>query len=237
VLELSKVVGRYPQAAYAGLQKSLQQEWQFLQRVTSGLSDEFEVVAEVLAENFLPTLFGNGKGCDTKRQLACLPVKHAGLALPNPTTTAESNWKASTLICGHLVAALRGTTDFRSVDHSATMQSGKAELKKRNQVAHDETLATILWPMTAKKSRTICRGKETGAWLSVLPSTVNGPINSPHKRVPRCIINLRYAETPHTFPDKCDGCDAVMPISSFSMRSDARKGVVFDRRKSARFAV
>ncbi len=31
VLELSKVVGRYPQAAYAGLQKSLQQEWQFLQ--------------------------------------------------------------------------------------------------------------------------------------------------------------------------------------------------------------
>jgi hypothetical protein len=41
VLELSKVVGRHPQAAHAGLQKSLQQEWQFLQRVTNGLSDEF----------------------------------------------------------------------------------------------------------------------------------------------------------------------------------------------------
>jgi predicted translin family RNA/ssDNA-binding protein len=32
--ELSKVAERYPQAAYAGMMKSLQQEWQFLQRVT-----------------------------------------------------------------------------------------------------------------------------------------------------------------------------------------------------------
>jgi hypothetical protein len=115
VLELSKVVGRHPQAAHAGLQKSLQQEWQFLQRVTNGLSDELEVVEEALAKKFLPSLFGNGESwCeDAKRQLVCLPVKHAGLALPNPTTAAESNWKASTLICGHLVAALRGATDFR----------------------------------------------------------------------------------------------------------------------------
>jgi hypothetical protein len=69
VLELSKVAGRYPQAAYAGLQKSLQQEWQFLQRVTNGLSDEFEAVEEALATKFLPSLFGNGESCDTKRQL------------------------------------------------------------------------------------------------------------------------------------------------------------------------
>ncbi len=205
-LELSKIVGRHPQAAYAGLQKSLQQEWQFLQRVTSGLSDEFAVVEKALAEKFLPSLFGNGEQCDTKRQLACLPVKHAGLALPNPTTTAESNWKSSTLICGHLIAALRGTTDFRSADHSATMQRGKAELLKKNQVLYDEKLATILRPMTAKKSRTICRGKETGAWLSVLPSTVNGTALSAQEF--QDAPSMRHAETPHNFPDKCDGCDA-----------------------------
>jgi hypothetical protein len=93
--ELSKVVGRrHLQAAHATLQKSLQQEWwQFTQRVTSWLIDEFDVVEKSLAKNFLPSLFGNGESCDTERQLACLPVKHAGLALPNPTTAAESNWK------------------------------------------------------------------------------------------------------------------------------------------------
>jgi hypothetical protein len=88
VLELSKVVGRHPQAAHAGLQKSLQQEWQFLQRVTNALSDEFEVVEEALAKKFLPSLFGNGESCDAKRQLVCLPVKHAGLA-PFPTQRLE----------------------------------------------------------------------------------------------------------------------------------------------------
>ena len=49
----SKIVGRYPQFAYAGLHKSLPQEWQFLQWVTTGLSHEFKVVEEALAENFL----------------------------------------------------------------------------------------------------------------------------------------------------------------------------------------
>jgi hypothetical protein len=131
--------------------------------VTSGLSDEFEVAEKVLAENFL--LFGNGESCNTERQLACPPVRHAGLALPNPTTLAESNWNVSTLICGHLIAALGGMTDFRLADHSATMQSGKAELKKRNQVAHDEMLATILRPKRVKQFAEEKR-RVHGSWSS-----------------------------------------------------------------------
>jgi hypothetical protein len=90
------------------------------------------------------------------------------------------------------------------------MQNGKAELKKRNLVAHEEKLATILCPMTAKKSRTICRGKETGAWLSVLPSTVNGTVLSAQEF--QDALSMRYAETPHNFPDKCDGCDAQFSL-------------------------
>jgi hypothetical protein len=60
--------------------------------------------------------------------------------------------------------------------------------------------------MTAEKSRTISRGKETGAWLSVLPSTVNGTVLSAQEF--QDALSMRYAETPHNFPDKCDGCDA-----------------------------
>jgi hypothetical protein len=86
------------------------------------------------------------------------------------------------------------------------MQSGKAELKKRNQALCDEKLATLLRPMTAEKSRTISRGKETGALLSVLPSTVNGTVLSAQEFQDES--SMRHAETPHNFPDKCDGCDA-----------------------------
>jgi hypothetical protein len=52
VTTLAKVCKRYPQLAYAGLQKSLQQEWQFLQRVTDGISTEFESVESSLKEDF-----------------------------------------------------------------------------------------------------------------------------------------------------------------------------------------
>ena len=120
---------------------------------------------------------------------------------------AESNWKASTLICGHLVATLRGTTDFRSEDHSATMQSGKADLRKRNQTVYEEKLATNIRPLMAEKSRTICRGKETGVWLSVLlPSTVNGTVLLAQEFLDS--LSMRHAETLLNFPTKCDGCEA-----------------------------
>jgi hypothetical protein len=106
VKELAMVAERYPQAAYAGLQKSLQQEWQFLQRVTEGLGDEFRDIEKALQKDFLPALFGDDLADDTPGRLASLPVKKAGLAIQDPTTSAESNWTASTVICGHLIAAI-----------------------------------------------------------------------------------------------------------------------------------
>jgi hypothetical protein len=60
--------------------------------------------------------------------------------------------------------------------------------------------------MTAEESRTISRGKETGAWLSVLPSAANGTVLSAQEL--QDASSMRHAETPHNFPDKCDSCDA-----------------------------
>jgi hypothetical protein len=115
-----------------------------------------------------------------------------------------SNWKALTMICGHLVAALCRTTDFRSEDHSATLQSKKAELKKRIQALCNEKLATISRPTKAEKSQTICRGKETGAQLSVFPSTLShGTVLLAQEF--QDASSMRHAETPHNFPDECDG--------------------------------
>ena len=35
-----------------------------------------------------------------------MPVKQAGMALPDPTQTAPANWQASCVITGHLVKGL-----------------------------------------------------------------------------------------------------------------------------------
>jgi hypothetical protein len=91
------VAEQYPQAAYAGLQKSLQQEWQFLQCVTKGLGDEFRNIEKALQKDFLPALFGDDLADNILGQLVSLPVKKAGLAIQDPTMSVESNWTASNL--------------------------------------------------------------------------------------------------------------------------------------------
>ena len=57
VKNLAGVARKHPQSAYAGLKKSLQQEWAFVQRVTPGIGEEFGPVEEEIAKVFLPALF------------------------------------------------------------------------------------------------------------------------------------------------------------------------------------
>ena len=52
---------KHPQSAYARLQKSLHQEWAWVQRVTPVILDDFDLVEKALRETFLPPLF-NGLG-------------------------------------------------------------------------------------------------------------------------------------------------------------------------------
>ena len=63
VKTLAGVARKHPQSAYAGLQKSLQQEWAFVQWVTPGISNAFGPVEEEITKAFLPALFdGAGDG-------------------------------------------------------------------------------------------------------------------------------------------------------------------------------
>ena len=75
VRTLAGVACKHPQSAYAVMQKSLQQEWAFVQRVTPGIGDAFVPVEEEIAKAFLPALFeGVGDGAPG-RAITRLPVK------------------------------------------------------------------------------------------------------------------------------------------------------------------
>ncbi len=210
---LASVAPAYPQAAYTGLQKSLQQEWQFVQRVVSAIGPQFSTVADEISSKFLPALFGASlKDSDPRLQLARLPVKQAGLALPSPVDTAESNYRDSTCAVSHLLAALRGRQDFRSAYHLEVIATVKAAVLKRRTELHEATLAAVVAKIRCGGTRrTILRGKLTGQWLSVVPSTVNGTELSAEEF--RDSLLLRYALTPSNLPAQCDGCG-----QSFSVR-------------------
>ena len=94
VKTLSRVDRKYLQSAYAGLQKSLQQEWTFLQKVTPDIGDNFGPVEQALRDTLIPALFqGLGEG-KQGRGVTCLSLKQAVLALPDPTKTAPEKWHA-----------------------------------------------------------------------------------------------------------------------------------------------
>jgi hypothetical protein len=214
VKELASAAKDFPQSTYAGMQKSLQMEWQFVGRVMKGIGVKLSKLEKTIAEIFLPALYGekydHDDPGDPRRSLACLPVKHAGLALPDPTKSADSNFMASQLLSSCVTAALRGREDFRSADHEATMHAVKHELKTRVKTENDSELALIVSQMSRDDRRTIMRGKETGAWLSATPSEVNGTVLS--KQEFRDTLLIRCARSPGDLPSHCDGCGAKCSV-------------------------
>jgi hypothetical protein len=85
--------------------------------------------------------------CDYRRKLASLPVKYAGLAIPDPSAASEDNYEASTLVCSHLLAAFQGVEAFSSTEHQSVRTTVTAELKVRKNACHESTLESSLVKM------------------------------------------------------------------------------------------
>ena len=138
---MAGVAHKHPQAAYVGLQKSLQQEWAFVQRATKGLGEDFQPVEKALWEGFLPDLFHGATEHMPDWTITGLPVKHAGLAIPDPAHMAKGNWTASCVVTGHLVAALRGRVEFRSGDHTQLLTDDRKEIRRQKDQEVEEAFS------------------------------------------------------------------------------------------------
>ena len=170
-------------------------------------------VEQALTSSFLPALFGDTfEDDDPIRALASLPVKYAGLGLPNPMETGASNYDSSILICDHLLSAFRRVdTTFNTVSHRTTVSAARSELRTRNSERHDSTLQSIVRNLPLSKQRTILRGGSTGQWLSVKPTLISGTLLSAQEF--RDSLHLRYARTPPGLPSLCDGCGSSFSVN------------------------
>eukprot|EP00978_Attheya_sp_CCMP212_P046635 scaffold402762_cov75-Attheya_sp.AAC.2 len=111
--------------AYAGIQKSLQQEWKFVQqRVIDGIGEEFSKVKAALMEVFLPALFGETTPIGSHLQtVAALPVKVSELSIPKATHSATKiflfdsmqSWDGQLVeSCGSLASDTQASLGIRS---------------------------------------------------------------------------------------------------------------------------
>jgi hypothetical protein len=108
------------------------------------------------------------------------------------------------------LAAFRKSDPFRTTDHLAVIHAVKDELKSRHQETYSSELTSIVSKLSRDDSRTILRGKETGQWLSAVPSTVNGTELAQQEF--RDALLLRYAKSPGDLQSHCDGCGAKFSV-------------------------
>ena len=109
------------------------------------------------------------------------------------------------MVCSHLIRALRGQETFRPSKHSETRSAVTRACKDRKVEEYESTLNEISRDWDVLKKRTIMRGKETGTWLTILPTFVNGTELSNHEWQDTFLL-CYSALFPLGLPLKCDGC-------------------------------
>ena len=92
---MGKIKTRFPQTAYTGLVKALQNEWTYLQRATTGNGSLYEPIEKTITDDFLPALLGQANIGENMRNQIALAVKRAGVVIPDPTRTPADNYAAS----------------------------------------------------------------------------------------------------------------------------------------------
>ena len=204
---LARIARRYPQSAFAGLRLSLQNEWQYLQRVLPDSSAIFQPLADAITEDFLPALFGaTPEEIANLRDLFELGPGFAGLGLPCPTKSGPRNHRMSIDCTKELCKALKTGKELNTASHCRAAREARLTAAKERSTAQRASLETILATHSPADKRRLERACATGVWLSVMPDDLNGTTLSAEEF--RDNLRLRYGLKPLDLPELCDGCGA-----------------------------
>ena len=134
VQALAEVAQDEPQAAYTSFTKAVSHRWTYVQRTIPDIAHLFEPLEKAIRNTLIPALVGR-QISDLERKIFALPVKLGGMGLYDPTSTAESEFKASTEITANLTNIIRRQEkDLRNYDEARTChrRSKKSELPRPN---------------------------------------------------------------------------------------------------------
>ena len=109
--------------------------------------------------------------------------------------------------------------EFRTSDHLACLREGRTAVRRQGQQRAEEALTAVLEGALVLQARRLRQAINTGAWLTVQPSTVNGTELGSQEW--RDALILRYGINPPDLPTHCDGCQSKFSISH---ALDCKKG-------------
>ena len=226
VESLARVATRFPQTAYAGLVKSLQSEWQYLQRVSPGVALSFAPVEAAITSIFLPALLDEDAGGIAKlRAQLALPVRLSGIGLPNPVATADQCYQASKECTADLTASLQAGRPVDATGFAADAGRRRKGLRKAQAHVEKSTFEALKSAAGVADARRLQRATETGAWLTAMPNTLNGTDLSADEFKDN--LRLRLGLCPTSLPHRCEGCNERFTVEH--AMSCAKGGLVLLR--------
>ena len=177
----------------------------FVQRVVQECGVLFEPVEEIICDKFLPQLLGS-EFTPGDRAVFALPVKVAGLGIPNPTTTAKNAFRTSKRAASHLTDAISGQGEMDHINHGQVVMEARTEHRGSRRQEHVANLNSTLAKFADDKQRIVRRAADhpIGAWLSVLPCAKQNAVLSPREF--RDGLCMRYQLPLQHLHDRCDGC-------------------------------
>ena len=201
VKTLARVAKRFPQTAYAGLTKSLQTEWTYLQRVVPDIANSFAPIEEAITTNFLPALF-DGEPPD--RDLTQLPVRMAGMGIPDPWRHAQRHYQTSRMMTEAVNTSLMTGAELDTSSYGRESTRILMDHRAVQEVDMEWQLNPLLEAATKADERRMRRSRATGAWLTATPSDAYGTALSCMEF--RDAVRIRNGMIPLGLPAFCDGC-------------------------------
>jgi len=212
VKDLANVSGHFPQSAYAGLVKALQNEWTYIQRLTPNIGPYFAPVESAIHSVFIKKLMGDDEVVGAKLcSLTSLSTRRGGLAICNPVTNAKHHYQASVAATSPLVDAITTGAAFnvpRYKAHAITQKHASRDTKAKTE---EEAFFKLLESIPSNYHRALERAWSTGSWLTTMPNIHNGTILSRDEF--RDSLRWRLTSPLLSFPSRCDGCDARFTVS------------------------
>ena len=207
VRRLAKTAKHYPQTAFAGLSKSLQAEWAYLQRVVPQIADQFQDIEDAIVQSFLPALFDedNTELIEELRDRLTLSVKKSGLGIPNPVTSSPENHESSKVITSSLVQSLIEGKNLNAIAYKDEA-SAKRRSCRNERIQSDQTQFDGMFIAESSKAKQEClnRARKSGAWLTLTPDRINGTELSEEEF--RDSLRIRFGLQPKHLPNRCEGC-------------------------------
>jgi hypothetical protein len=157
-------------------------------------------------------------------------VKQGGLNLRDPAQSAARLHQSSVEACATLVASLRGDAQLDSLAHAQSVRQASTAARKERLEEEQGFVETMASTASRPVKKRLGRIGLTGAWLTQMPSKLNGTILSKDEFCDN--VRLRYGLRPINLCERCDGCGAGFSVDhALSCR---KGGLVVQRHDDAR---